>query len=127
LKLDRPDRLEEIFTLREEFMKEIAAKRGVYGEWPVDITQKKSQQLIREITLKGVEELFEALGELKNWKSHRIGGDPQFDREHFLEEMIDSFNYFTAALILIGVTPQEFFEAFLKKDDVIHRRLEEGY
>lgn len=123
----RPDRLQEIFTLREEFMCEIADKRGAYGTWPVDISQKKSQQLVREVTLKGVEEIFEALGELKNWKNHRLSEDTSFNRELFLEEMVDSFNYFTAALILLGVDSEEFFEAFLKKDAIIHKRLEEGY
>lgn len=123
----RPDRLQEIFTLREEFMREIADKRGAYGTWPVDISQKKSQQLVREVTLKGVEEIFEALGELKNWKNHRLSENTSFNRELFLEEMVDSFNYFTAALILLGVDSEEFFEAFLKKDVIIHKRLEEGY
>lgn len=123
----RPDRLQEIFTLREEFMREIADKRGAYGSWPVDISQKKSQQLVREVTLKGVEEIFEALGELKNWKNHRLSENTSFNRELFLEEMVDSFNYFTAALILLGVDSEEFFEAFLKKDVIIHKRLEEGY
>jgi hypothetical protein len=123
----RPDRLQEIFTLREEFMREIADKRGAYGTWPVDISQKKSQQLVREVTLKGVEEIFEALGELKNWKNHRLSENTSFNRELFLEEMVDSFNYFTAALILLGVDSEEFFEAFLKKDAIIHKRLEEGY
>jgi len=123
----RPDRLQEIFTLREEFMREIADKRGAYGSWPVDISQKKSQQLVREVTLKGVEEIFEALGELKNWKNHRLSENTSFNRELFLEEMVDSFNYFTAALILLGVDSEEFFEAFLKKDAIIHKRLEEGY
>lgn len=123
----RPDRLQEIFTLREEFMREIADKRGAYGSWPVDISQKKSQQLVREVTLKGVEEIFEALGELKNWKNHRLSEDTSFNRELFLEEMVDSFNYFTAALILLGVDSEEFFKAFLKKDAIIHKRLEEGY
>lgn len=123
----RPDRLQEIFALREEFMREIADKRGAYGSWPVDISQKKSQQLVREVTLKGVEEIFEALGELKNWKNHRLSEDASFNRELFLEEMVDSFNYFTAALILLGVDSEEFFKAFLKKDAIIHKRLEEGY
>ena len=41
--------------------------------------------------------------------------------------MVDSFNYFTAALILLGVDSEEFFKAFLKKDAIIHKRLEEGY
>lgn len=121
------DRLEKVFFLREEFMKAIREKRGAYGEWPVDMSEKKSQQLIREITLKGVEEMFEALGELKNWKSHRLTENPDVDQEAFLEEIVDAFNYFIAVLVLSGVNADKFFEAYERKDKIIHDRLNNGY
>lgn len=121
------DRLAKMFQLREEFMKAIKEKRGAYGEWPVDIGDKKSQQMLREITLKGVEEMFEALGELKNWKSHRVTEDRNVNRDAFLEEMVDAFNYFFAVLILSGVDADELFNAYLKKNAVIHDRLNNNY
>lgn len=121
------DRLVRMFELREKFMVAIREKRGAYGQWPVNIGEKKSQQTIREITLKGVEEMFEALGELKNWKSHRVTENPEVDQDAFLEEMVDAFNYFFAAMILVGITPEKFYNAYVEKDRVIHERLNNGY
>ena len=83
------DRLEEIFSLREEFMTKInQAIPGAYPPWPVDLTSKSDQKAIREFAFRGMEELFEALLHLKNWKDHRTGSG-EFDRAEFLEEMID--------------------------------------
>ena len=89
------DKLKEMFRLRERFMKEIASsKPDIYPEWPVDLTDKASQQLLRDTALKGVEEMFEALQHLKNWKPHKQTEVKEFDREEFLEEVVDAFNYF---------------------------------
>ena len=128
------DRLHQVFAMREKFMEAIREKRGAYGQWPVDMGDKKSQQQIREITLKGVEEMFEALGELKNWKSHRLTENREVDRDAFLEEIVDhcillpvSIEEFIAVMILTGVNADEFFDAYRKKDAVIHDRLNNGY
>ncbi len=98
-----------------------------YPQWPVDLSEKQSQVTCRETALKGVEEMFEALQHLKNWKPHRITEVPEINREEFLEEIVDAFNYFFSLMILIGVDVDEFYSAFNKKDDIIKRRLEKGY
>ena len=95
--------------------------------WPVDLSTKKAQITCRETALKGVEEMFEALQHLKNWKPHRKTEMPEIDREKFLEEIVDAFNYFLSLIILIGVDVDEFYNAFLKKDEIIRGRLNEGY
>ena len=123
------DSLKEMFDLRQKFMSRmLEIFPDVYPKWPVNIHDKKSQQVLRDTALKGVEEMFEALQHLKNWKSHRqtdVGGG--FDRDEFLEEMVDAYNYFFALMINLGVTEDEFFEAFLKKHDIIIDRLKTGY
>ena len=122
------DKLHEMFRLRTEFMEDIKEKYpSSYPDWPVDITKKRSQKAMRETALKGVEEMFEALQHLKNWKSHKKKGDSSFDREEFLEEMVDAFNYFFAMLIMLGVTPEEFFTAYIGKNKKIHDRLKGNY
>ena len=109
-------------------MKEIKKKyEDAYPVWPLDLSKKESQKACRDIALKGVEEMFEALGLLKNWKSHRQTEMPVIDREEFLEEIVDSFNYFLSLIILIGVDTNEFYSAFLKKDEIIRTRLVEDY
>ena len=122
------DKLHEMFRLRSEFMETIKEKYpSSYPDWPVDITKKRSQKAMRETALKGVEEMFEALQHLKNWKSHKKKGDSSFDREEFLEEMVDAFNYFMAMFVMLGVTPEEFFDAYLAKNEKIHDRLRGNY
>lgn len=122
------DRLTEMFTKREEFMHLIKKKyQDAYPSWPVDISNKSSQVLLRETALKGVEEMFEALGHLKNWKPHRETEVPEINREEFLEEIVDAFNYFYSLIILMGVDVEEFYNAFNKKDVIIKERLIKGY
>ena len=122
------DRLENIFKCRETFMKLIQEKfPESYESWPLDISKKSSQVLLRETALKGVEEMFEALGHLKNWKPHRVTDMPEINREEFLEEIVDAFNYFYSLIILMGVDVDEFYQAFSKIDDIIRRRIEKGY
>ena len=119
-----PDRLDDVFELREQFMNLINDKiPGAYPEeWPVDLSDKANQKAIREFAFRGMEELFEALLHLKNWKDHRAG-QGSFDREEFLEEMIDAYKYFTAILVLMGVDSQEFFNAYVEKHNKICDRL----
>jgi hypothetical protein len=122
-------KLKEMFGLRLTFMKKMQKEiPGSYPEFPVDITKKASQQVCRDLALKGVEEMFEALQHLKNWKPHRqteINED--LDREEFLEEVVDALNYFFAMLIVTGFNEEELFKAYLKKDKKIRERLNEGY
>jgi hypothetical protein len=122
------DKLESMFELREEFMQLLCERfSGYYPEWPVDVTKKESQILLRDVTLKGVEEMFEALQELKNAKSHRQTDVPHLNREAFLEEIVDAMKYFFTTLKLVGITPDELHSAYLKKHDKICRRLRDGY
>ncbi len=122
------DKLDEMFRMRQAFMEAMKeTKPGIYPQWPVDISEKESQQLLRDTALKGVEEMFEALGHLKNWKPHRTTEITEFDRDEFLEEIVDAFNYFFSILVLTGVSSEELFSTYVKKDDIIHKRLQTGY
>ncbi len=125
---NRPDNLTEIFELRKSFMTSLEeVKPGSYPPWPLDISSKKSQQVLRDTALKGIEEMFEALQHLKNWKPHRTTDLPEFDQKEFLEEVVDAFNYFLSVLVLVGVSEEDFIEAYKRKDNVIRKRLKSGY
>jgi len=116
-----------MFHLREEFMNALNESSGIYPSWPLDVTKKESQQVLRESVLRGVEEIFEALQELKNSKPHRKTEITQFNKSAFIEENVDALNYFFTALILVGVTPDDLLESYKEKHRVIMKRLEDGY
>ena len=98
------DKLETMFALRRQFMSHLeAVKPGSYPPGPLDISKKSSQQLVRDLALKGVEEMFEALQHLKNWKPHRLTNvNEEIDKDEFLEEIVDAFNYFFSVIIVTG-------------------------
>ena len=122
------DKLHSMFDLREEFMTRLKDNvPGSHPEWPLDLSKKSDQQFCRDMALRGVEEMFEALQHLKNWKPHRITEVREFDRDEFLEEVVDAFNYFFSLVILTGFTADDLYDAYLKKDSIIHERLENGY
>ena len=122
------DMLEEMFSLREKFMSRLRdVSSSQYPPWPIDIADKACQQHVRDMALRGVEEMFEALQHLKNWKPHRNTEIKEFDREEFIEEIVDAFNYFFSVLVLMGVKPVELHNAYKKKDKIIHKRLKSGY
>ena len=122
------DSLKKMFELREAFMKALIKKYpGDNLEWPLDLSNKASQQYCRDIALRGVEEMFEALQHLKNWKPHRSTENIEFDKDKFLEEIVDAFNYFFSLIILAGFNSDDLYESYLKKDRIIHERLKDGY
>ena len=122
------DKLAELFSLRTKFMLALKEKKPTeYPDWPINFSDKHSQQHVRDMALRGVEEMFEALQHLKNWKPHRDTEVIDFDKDEFLEEVVDAFNYFLSVLVLTGVSADEFFDAYAKKDSIIHDRLNTGY
>ena len=48
-------------------------------------------------------------------------------KKFFLEEVVDAFNYFLSVLVLTGVSADELYDAYCRKDEIIHNRLKEGY
>tara|TARA_Y100000310_G_scaffold99411_1_gene97157 strand:- start:2157 stop:2531 length:375 start_codon:yes stop_codon:yes gene_type:complete len=122
------DRLAEIFERRKSFMRRLEASMNSSPEkWPLDLSLKKNQQHVRDMALRGVEEMFEAIQHLKNWKPHRKTELPDFDKDEFLEEIVDAFNYFLSILVLTGFSDDDLISAYRKKDDIINSRLKTGY
>lgn len=122
------DKLEELFALRERFMVALREKKpNEYPSWPVNLSDKTDQQHVRDMALRGVEEMFEALQHLKNWKPHRDTQVQDFNKDEFLEEVVDAFNYFLSVLVLTGVSAENLYDAYLEKDSTIHKRLDTGY
>ena len=111
------DKLDKMFSLREGFMNKLKDNvPGSHPEWPLDLCNKSDQQFCRDMALRGVEEMFEALQHLKNWKPHRVTEISGFDREKFLEEMVDAFNYFFSLLIMTGFSSDDLFREYTRKD-----------
>ena len=121
--------LTDMFDKRLSFIELMQSMRdGSYPDFPLDMREKSSQQFCRDLALRGVEEMFEALQHLKNWKPHRLTEVKEdIDKDEFLEEIVDAFNYFFSLLIVVGFDEKDLYDAYLKKDAIIRERLQNGY
>jgi len=120
------DKLRSMFKQQESFMKLLKEYRN-FPDWPTDITTKKGQQFCREIVFNSIEEYFEALQHLKNWKTHRLTEVKNIQKDKFLEELCDMLHYFVELVIIVGITPDELYDAYIAKGKVNETRIKNGY
>lgn len=119
------DMLNDAFTKQVEFMSELK-ENDLMPEFPVDLTSKSGQRLVKETIYNMFEEMFEASYILKN-RSHRLTDEKKIDREHFREEIGDAFAYFMEVCVLAGIGPHELYQEFLRKNRIVKERLRKGY
>lgn len=120
------NRLEEMFRQQERFMRLLQEKRG-FPKFPVDILSKEGQRLIKDASYECADELHEARQHLKNSKKHRATEVKSFDREAYIEEIIDAQHYLIEIAIASGITIEEFFSAYIKKGMINTERINNGY
>lgn len=90
-----------------------------------DLDSARTQAAIREFASYTVEELYEAIGNLKNkpWKqTHQ-----PTDKSAFMEEMADTWHFFIELHILAGITPLDVFEMYFQKSLINQQRQQTGY
>lgn len=119
------DRLEIAFKLQREFM-DILVEHDRLPEYPVDLTTKPGQRLIKETAFNQIAELMEATVILKN-KMHRLSEDTEVDMPHYHEELGDAFAFFMEICLLSGMTAQDLYDEFVRKNSIVKRRVQEGY
>lgn len=119
------DKLKDIFARQEEFM-ELLRQADKMPEWPVDLTTKPGQRLIKETIFNLCEELFEASFTLKN-RMHRVTDAREIDYNHYREELGDALAYFIEVCIMSGISPEELYEEYCRKNAIVKERLQKGY
>ena len=119
------DKLEQMFNIQTAFMEELRDNDRL-PEWPVDLSTKPGQRLIKEMIFNTIEELAEASFTLKN-KMHKISDDRAIDIDHYKEELGDTLAYFIEICVLSGFTANEIYEEHKRKNSIVSERLRNGY
>lgn len=124
--MNKNDFLVRQWNQQEDFMHLLQKTRN-FPQYPVDISSKQGQKIIKEAVVEAQSELYEAIQHLKNTKSHRIVDLPEVNLDEYIEEIVDAQKYIIEALILAGVTFEKYCEIFEKKTNKNIARIEEGY
>jgi NTP pyrophosphatase (non-canonical NTP hydrolase) len=119
------DKLDKAFALQREFM-DMLVEYDKFPEYPVDLTTKIGQRFVKECTFNLIEELMEASFTLKN-RQHKLSDDNKVDFEHFREELGDAFAYFIEVCHLCGISSDDLYDEYARKNKIVRERLKSGY
>lgn len=125
ISVQQNDRFIEMWNQQYDFMKLLQEKRN-FPDFPVDLASKSGQKFLKQISYECADELHEARQHLKQ-KDHRATEIGQVDREEYVEELVDCLHFYLEIAIASGITPQELFEAYMKKGKINEKRILEGY
>lgn len=127
---ERPkDMLEAIFEKQfelEEKYKFIEANNGALVlDIPVDPHTFEGQTRIRDLIHRITAEIYEADNTLRNkaWKTTHV----HTDVDHFKEELIDGFHFYVQLFIELGLTAEDVYNLYCKKNKVNVFRQESNY
>ena len=117
--------LKDVFRRQTELIDRLVAGDKL-PEYPIDITSKYGQKLIKELIWAMVEEMAEASFILKN-RSHRFTDHTDVDFAHFKEELADALSYFVEICIYADIDFEELFSEYCRKNFIVKKRVEDGY
>lgn len=123
-----PDILCTMFNQQAKHMAvydELGGHGGLEPHLRGDLDHRQVQRVLREFAGYTVEELYEAINNLKNkpWKQT----DTPTDVEAFKEELADAWHFFIELHILAGIDPEEVFRMYFRKTFINVNRQQNGY
>lgn len=118
--------MSKLFEQQADFMRLLHSK-GLFQSFPVDITSKQGQKLCKDIAHDAMDELHEAIQHLRNSKQHRVTEIKEFDRDKYLEELVDHLHFFIELCIVSSVSAQDLCDAYIRKGEINVDRINAGY
>ena len=111
------DKFEEIFTLQNELNRRIGVDVSSMGEeeraqWILNYTralQQETAELIDSVPWKW-------------WARYQ-----KFDEQNARVEVVDLFHFIVSIAQVLGMTADDVYQAYLKKNEVNHKRQASGY
>jgi dimeric dUTPase (all-alpha-NTP-PPase superfamily) len=111
------DKLEEIFALQEKLNKRIGVDMDQLDEagkaqWILNYTRAMQQEIA---------ELIDSVP-WKWWAKYQ-----NFDEQNAKVEVVDLFHFLISIAQVLGMTPDDVHAAYIKKNEVNHKRQDTGY
>ena len=113
----RMDKLEEIFAQQDALNKRI----GVNTD---NMNDEEKAQWVLNYTRAMQQEIAELIDSVpwKWWAKYQ-----EFDEQNAKVEVVDLFHFLISIAQVLGMTPEDVYEAYVKKNKVNHNRQDSGY
>ena len=111
------DKLEKIFDMQDDLNKRI----GVVTN---DLSEEEKTKWVLNYTRAMQQEMAELIDSVpwKWWAKYQ-----EFDEQNAKVEIIDLFHFLISLAQVMGMTPDDVYQAYVKKNKVNHDRQESGY
>ncbi len=111
------DKLEEIFAQQEALNKRI----GVSTD---NMSEEEKAQWVLNYTRAMQQEIAELIDSVpwKWWAKYQ-----KFDQQNAKVEVVDLFHFLISIAQVLGMSPDDVYEAYVKKNKVNHNRQDSGY
>jgi dimeric dUTPase (all-alpha-NTP-PPase superfamily) len=111
------DKLDEIFDLQDALNKRIGVNTDAMSEeekakWVLNYTRAMQQEIA---------ELIDSVP-WKWWAKYQ-----EFDEQNAKVEVIDLFHFLISIAQVMGMTPEDVYNGYMKKNKVNHNRQDSGY
>ena len=111
------DKLEKIFDLQKNLNQRIGVNTDEMDDeekirWVLNYTRAMQQEIA---------ELIDSVP-WKWWAKYQ-----NFDQQNAKVEVVDLFHFLISIAQVIGMTPEDIYQAYLKKNEVNHSRQDSGY
>ena len=115
--MDQPDQLRELFRMQKALNKRIGVKTNEFNdeqktEWVLNYCRAMSQELA---------ELTDSVP-WKWWAKYQ-----KLDEQNARVEVVDLFHFLISLAQTLGMSADDVFEAYMKKNEVNFKRQESGY
>lgn len=117
MRMATPDKFEEIFRLQEVLNERIGVKLR-------DLPEEEKTKWILNYSRAMSQEMSELIDSVpwKWWAKYQ-----KFDEQNVRVEIIDLFHFLISLAQTVGMTADDVFQAYLKKNEINHKRQESGY
>jgi dimeric dUTPase (all-alpha-NTP-PPase superfamily) len=111
------DKLDEIFDLQDALNKRI----GVNTD---DMSEEEKTKWVLNYTRAMQQETAELIDSVpwKWWAKYQ-----EFDEQNAKVEVVDLFHFLISLAQVLGMTPEDVYQAYMKKNKVNHNRQDSGY
>lgn len=111
------DKLEQIFELQAALNQRIGVRLD-------NLTEEEQAKWVLNYTRAMQQELAELVDSVpwKWWAKYQ-----KFDHQNAKVEVIDLFHFLVSLAQVLGMSPEDVYQAYLKKNQVNHARQESGY
>ncbi len=111
------DKLDEIFEQQKELNKRIGVNTDAMSvddkaQWVLNYTRAMQQEIA---------ELIDSVP-WKWWAKYQ-----EFDEQNAKVEVVDLFHFLISIAQVLGMSPEDVYQAYVKKNKVNHNRQESGY